>query len=211
MEKPDISDRFELLDKKMENMHGMGPDKTDRFDLSANMSDLSGRPLGLLDEKLESMSKPDISDRLDPSVNMSDLSGHPLGLLDEKLENNLSKRGDKSDRFKFELNMSPNEEGLLSVLSVPIQGHLDQNLKNMVLPFTDNTDRFNFAAYEERLTISEYDGLQSRTQAERIAYLDAFVSVLLTLPHDEGGENWLSHRIAMTKSWLLDQGLTEPE
>lgn len=38
MEKPDISDKFDLLDKKMENMHGVGPDKTDRFDLSANMS-----------------------------------------------------------------------------------------------------------------------------------------------------------------------------
>ena len=48
MEKPDIPDRFELLDKKMKNMHGVGPDKTDRFDPNVNMSVLSGRAQGLL-------------------------------------------------------------------------------------------------------------------------------------------------------------------
>src|SRR3990167_5226615 len=94
MEKPDISDKFDLLDKKMENMHGIGPDKTDRLGPNLNMSVLSGRAQGLLDENLE------------------------------KMENNPRKGGDKSDRFKFEPNTSPNEGGLLSVLSDSLNGNL---------------------------------------------------------------------------------------
>lgn len=70
MEKPDISDntdisdRFELLDKKMENMHGGGPDKTDRFDPNVNMSGLSGRAPGLLEENFSPYDKYDFDERL---------------------------------------------------------------------------------------------------------------------------------------------------
>ena len=51
--------------------------RSDRFDLGLNLSDLSGHPPGLLDENLE------------------------------KVENNTSKGGDKSARFKLRANMSP--------------------------------------------------------------------------------------------------------
>jgi hypothetical protein len=103
MKKPDISDntdRFEFLDKKMENMPGGGPDKTDRFDSALNMSDLSGRPLGLLDENLRNISEigPYISDRLDPNLNMSVLSGRAPGLLDENFS--------PYDEYDFEQRLS---------------------------------------------------------------------------------------------------------
>lgn len=151
MEKPDISDKFDLLDKKMENMHGVGPDKTDRFDLSANMSDLSGRPLGFLDEKLESMSEPDISDGLGPNLNMSVLSGRPLGLLDE--------------------NFSPYDE-------------------------------YDF---DERLSIAEHEGGQTPAQAQKIAYLDAFISVLKALPATASQKDWLDMRIQTALAWMEAQ------
>lgn len=64
--------------------------------------------------------------------------------------------------------------------------------------------------FEERLAIAEYDGHQTATQAERIAYLDAFVSVLVTLPHEDGEGDWLSQRITAAKEWLLDQNIPQP-
>jgi hypothetical protein len=65
--------------------------------------------------------------------------------------------------------------------------------------------------YEERLAITEYDGLQTRIQAERIAYLDAFVSVLVTLPHEEPDGDWLDDKITAAESWLMNQGITPPK
>lgn len=65
--------------------------------------------------------------------------------------------------------------------------------------------------YEERLAIAEYDGHQTGTQAERIAYLDAFVTVLVTLPDDDGEGDWLSRKIVAAKNWLLDQGIDQPK
>ena len=138
---------------------------------------------------------------------------------------------DNTDRF----NSTPN----MSVLSVPTQGILDRNVENMGLPSTDNTDRFNPTAnmsvlsvplhglidstsftfydtelldeYEERLAIAEYDGLQPPVQAERIAYLDAFLSILATLPYEDTEGDWLSHKIKAAKAWLQDQGISFPK
>lgn len=76
---------------------------------------------------------------------------------------------------------------------------------------TDNTDIFNFDDYEERLAIAEYDGQQSPTQAERIAYLDAFLAVLANLPYEDVSEDWLAHRIKTAQVWLLDQGMGQPQ
>lgn len=59
MEKPDISDTTDISDKwdgNLENIPGEGPDKTDRFNLSANMSGLSGPSTGHFDRNLENMS-----------------------------------------------------------------------------------------------------------------------------------------------------------
>jgi hypothetical protein len=69
--------------------------------------------------------------------------------------------------------------------------------------------------YDERIAIAEYDGQQTITQAQRIAYQDAFIAVLNTLPYkdtEEGyDEDWLSQRIRAAREWLLAQGLEKPE
>ena len=78
-----------------------------------------------------------------------------------------------------------------------------------------NTDMFQFSClsdeYEERLAIAEYDGQQTSSQAERIAYLDAFVAVLLAFPHENTEGDWLSDKVVEAKKWLLDQGITQPK
>ena len=69
--------------------------------------------------------------------------------------------------------------------------------------------------YEERLAIAEYDGQQTPAQAERIAYQDAFISSLTTLPQEfyenSTGEDWLDSRIMAAKDWLQDQNLFQPK
>src|SRR3990167_4358908 len=85
--------------------------RSDRFDLGVNLSGLSGRAWGLLDEKkVENNLRKggDKSDRFKFEPNMSPLSLRSPGLLDEKtekIENNLRKGGDKSARFRFKPNM----------------------------------------------------------------------------------------------------------
>ena len=161
------------LNQFLENEIVNRSDKSDRFRLEANMSPLSLRPRGLLDENLE------------------------------KVENNPRKGGDKSARFKFRANMSPNDEGLLSVFSVPLK---EPFAETSFYPL-DATSLLN--EYQERLAIVEYDGLQTATQAERIAYLDAFMAVLATLPYEDFEGDWLAQRIKVTQAWLLDQGLQQ--
>lgn len=70
-------------------------------------------------------------------------------------------------------------------------------------------------ANEERVAISHYDGEQSMTQAKRIAYLDDFVDVLRTLPHQEDQgtheEDWLKKRIRAAQQWLKENGIQQPK
>lgn len=49
------------------------------------------------------------------------------------------------------------------------------------------------------------------SQAERIAYLDAFMAVLATLPYEDVEGDWLSHKIVEAKKWLLDQRIAQPK
>lgn len=62
--------------------------------------------------------------------------------------------------------------------------------------------------YEERLAIAEYDGGQTPTQAERMAYLDAFVSVLTTLPATDSQKDWLDMRIQTALTWIESQNFS---
>lgn len=125
---------------------------------------------------------------------MSPLSLRPRGLLDEKMVNtpepNIS---DKPDRFNLKTN--------LSVMS----GSSGE-------PFGKPSLLDDF---EERIAIAEYDGQQSTTQAQRIAYQDAFIAVLNTLPYDEAegyyDEDWLTRRVKAAQSWLVAQGLQQPK
>jgi hypothetical protein len=61
--------------------------------------------------------------------------------------------------------------------------------------------------YEERLAIAEYDGHQGPVQAQRIAYQDVFIAVLLSLPDEASStetslKEWLRNRIEGAQSWI---------
>lgn len=167
------------------------------------------------DENLKNMpgGGPDKPDRLDLSLNLSGLAGSPWGLLGENLSN-MSKLGpDISDNTdKPDISDKPNRLGPnlnLSGLAGPSQGDLN---KTSVFPYEGSSYLDDF---EERLAIAEYDGQQSSNQAQRIAYQDAFITVLNTLPYEEAegyyDEDWLTRRIKAAQSWLVAQGLQQPE
>jgi hypothetical protein len=68
--------------------------------------------------------------------------------------------------------------------------------------------------YEERVAIAEYDGGQSVKQAHRIAYLDAFTTLLSnTLVnnclHING--DWFMETVRVTQDLLKTQGMSQPE
>ncbi len=69
--------------------------------------------------------------------------------------------------------------------------------------------------FEERIAIAEYDGHPGPSQAQRIAYQDAFIAVLSTLPYNdtEGyhDENWMIRRVKSAQAWLVAQGLQQPD
>jgi hypothetical protein len=184
-----------LLDEKtekVENNPRNGGDKSDRFGFETNMSGLSLHVPGLLDEKMENTlgAGPDKPDRLDPNLNMSGLSGSPWDLLDEKkekVENNTRYGGDKSDRFRFQVNMSG------------LSGSTQDILERTSTPY-DEQD------FEERLAIAEYDGGQTPLHAHRIAYLDAFISVMNALPATDSQKDWLEKRIQTSLTWIEAPG-----
>ena len=143
----------------------------------------------------------DKPDRFSLETNMSVLSVPSEGLLDQNLGNMPEVRPDKPDRFNLETNMS--------VLSVPSWGLLAGKK-----PYLFDGD-FVLQNFEERIAIAQYDGGQASLQAQRIAYLDAFVDVLVTLLHKNSQanqrENWLDQRVKDAKDWLITQGLEQPE
>jgi hypothetical protein len=59
--------------------------------------------------------------------------------------------------------------------------------------------------FNERVAIAEYDGGQTDIQAQRMAYLDAFISVLSTLPATDLQRDWLNQRIQTTLAWIEGQ------
>lgn len=164
------------------------------------------------DENLENMpgGGPDKPDRLDPSLNLSGLSGSPWGLLGENLSNMPKIEPDISDNTdKPDISDKPDRSGPNLNLSGPSQGDLN---KTSVFSYEES---FLLDDFEERLAIAEYDGHQNPIQAQRIAYQDAFIAVLNTLPYEEEqgyyDEDWLTRRIKAAQSWFVTQGLHQPE
>jgi hypothetical protein len=168
--------------------------KTDKPRGEGPLSVLSVRPRGLLDEKVEKVENnletgTDKTDKPTDEGPLSVLSVRPLELLDEKMkkvENNPETGTDKTDKSI--------DEGLLSVLSVRPLELVDENFS----PYGEQE-------FEERLAIAEYDGDQTSLHAHRIAYLDAFISVLTTLPATDLQRDWLDQRIQTTdlqRDWL---------
>ncbi len=62
-------------------------------------------------------------------------------------------------------------------------------------------------AYEERLSIAEYDGEASTLQAHRMAYLDAFITILTDLSSSETQRDWLAEKIQIALATLEAQNL----
>jgi hypothetical protein len=106
-------------------------------------------------------------------------------------------------------------KGLLSV-SRPIHHETLHDTKNgsLLSPIVLHPSSLS-DDYEERLAIAEYDGHQTPLQAERIAYQDAFISVLTTLPqevpHLTQGEDWFDARVRAAKEWLHSQNFPQPK
>jgi len=159
------------------------------------MSVLSIPTQGVFDGNLENMSPPptDSTDRFNSEPNMSVLSVPPIGPFDGNLENMPETKPDITDKTNSGDNLSGFSNGL--------SGNV---------PFTFSNGSGLLDEYEERLAIIEYDGAQTPAQAERISYLDAFVSVLVTLPCEDTEGDWLGYKITAAKKWLLDQGIVQP-
>ena len=125
------------------------------------------------------LEKPDISDntdRFDHSLNMSDLSGSHQGLSEENLKNIAEIRPEISDRFDSSVNMPD------------LSGSPRDILENIVFPYGEHD-------FEERIAIAEVDGNQNPIQAHRIAYLDAFISLLSVLAEKDPHQDWLAQKI----------------
>lgn len=115
----------------------------------------------------------------------------------------------------LERNTSGNKPGTETLKSVPLP---DQTVpRNGTNSGADDTTQYDTLSYEfeERLAIAEYDGQQTPLQAQRIAYLDAFMAVLAALPYEEVegyyDEDWLTRRVKATQNWLAARGLQQPK
>lgn len=93
---------------------------------------------------------------------------------------------DNTDRLNPKTNVS--------VLSVPSQS-----------PFDENSLHYDF---EERLAIAEYDGQQTEIQTQRIAYLDAFITILSNLAKNDLHKDWLAKKIQIAVKSLETQGFS---
>jgi len=194
------------LTKFLENKSQKSTDSTDRFSTKTNMSVLSVHSEGALDNNLGNVSKinTDSTDRFNYQTNMSVLSVHSEGALDNNLRNVSKINTNNTDRFNSETNMS--------VLSVHSEGALDNNLRNVSKINTDNTDRFNSKtnmlgaslqdSFEERLAIAEYDGHQTPLQSERMAYLEAFLTLLFDLTASDPHREWLVQKVQAARATL---------
>ena len=59
--------------------------------------------------------------------------------------------------------------------------------------------------FEERISIAEYDGGQTSTQAQRIAYVDVFITILSDLAENTPHQDWLAQQIQLALASLERQ------
>ena len=105
----------------------------------------------------------------------------------------------------LERNKDRNKPGTEALKSVP---HLDQTVPpNGTNSGADDATQYDALSYEfeERLAIAEYDGQQTPQQAQHIAYLDAFISILSTLAEDDPHQDWLAQKIQIALATLEEQ------
>ena len=102
-------------------------------------------------------------------------------------------------------NKDRNKPGMEALKSVPLS---DQPVPlNGTNSGADDATQYAALSYEfeERAAIAEYDGQQTQLQAKRIAYLDAFVSILSTLVEDDLQKDWLAQKIQTALATLEAQ------
>jgi len=107
----------------------------------------------------------------------------------------------------LERNKDRNKPGTETLKSVP---HPDQPVPLCgTNSGADDTTQYDALSYEleERLAIAEYDGQQTPLQAQRIAYLDAFISILLDLAEDDLQKDWLAQKIKTALTVLETKNL----
>jgi len=161
------------------------------------------------------------------------LSG--LSVVSFPLEHFLHKNFEDLPEVPTDKTDKPNSSLDLSVLSDTSREFLGRNQKIYLkhLLTTDKTDKPNSSLdlsdgsstsheklektalageFEERIAIAEYDGQQSTLQAQRIAYHDAFIAALTTIPYETAYQsNWFSQHIKDSQAWLVSQGIRQPE
>lgn len=122
----------------------------------------------------------------------------------------------------------PDKRGPLSAVSIPPKGYFLEAEKNGATTVLTELTRDHQSGlsvppgglfpldldsllyeFEERLAIAEYDGQQNSLEAHRIAYQDAFISVLNALPDREPAEMglklWLTQRIKRAQDGLVSE------
>lgn len=105
----------------------------------------------------------------------------------------------------LERNKDRNKPGTEALKSVPLP---DQTVPpNGTSSGADDATQYDVLSYEfeERAAIAEYDGQQTPLQAQRIAYLDAFISILSTLVEKDPHQDWLAQKIQTTLATLEAQ------
>ena len=118
----------------------------------------------------------------------------------------------------------PDKRGSLSAVSGPTKGHfleIEKNGATTVLTeltrghqsglsvppeglFPLDRDSLLYG-FEERVAIAEVDGNQNPIQAHRIAYLDAFISLLSALAENDPHQSWLAQKIQTALATLEAQ------
>ncbi|MBY0273476.1 MAG: hypothetical protein K2X02_08765, partial [Alphaproteobacteria bacterium] len=108
----------------------------------------------------------------------------------------------------LERNKDRNKPGTEALKSVP---HPDQLVpRNGTNSGADDATQYDALSYEfeERLAIAEYGGQQTQLQAQRIVYLDAFISLLSDQAKDDLEKDWLAQKIQIALATLETQNFS---
>jgi hypothetical protein len=102
-------------------------------------------------------------------------------------------------------NKERNKPGTEALKSVPLPDQtVPPNGTNFGANDATQYDALSYE-FEERFAIAEYDGQQTPLQAQRIAYLDVFISFLSDEAKDDLQKDWLAQKIQTALATLEAQ------
>jgi hypothetical protein len=99
----------------------------------------------------------------------------------------------------LERNKEGNKAGTVATKSVPLTPQCSTACGTGA-----ETDNFLYE-FNERVAIAEYDGEASPVQANSIAYLDAFLSILFDISELDPQKDWLAQRVQTALNKLETQ------